>query len=197
MHPTGVTSAAWVIAAAPSKAPFYVAGGLLACWAVALAVAGITHPGFPGSERRARAVMGATAVLVLTTMAMAVATASNEAPAKHEQATAPAPAAGGGAAGGGGASHALKLAADPSGKLAFDRKQASAGAGQVSVDFTNRSPVPHNVTFERGTKVLAATKTITASTATVTANLPRGTYVYFCSVDAHRQGGMQGTLTVR
>jgi plastocyanin len=191
MHPTGVASAAWVIAAAPSKAPFYVAGGLLACWAVALALGGITRPGFPGSDRGARAVMGVTAVLVLTTLAMAVVTGSTETPEKRAQASTPR------AGGGGVASPALKLAADPSGKLAFDRKQATAGAGKVTVDFTNRSPVPHNLTIARGTKVLAATKTITASTATATANLPRGTYVYFCSVDAHRQGGMQGTLTVR
>ena len=192
MHPTGVASAAWVIAAAPSKAPFYVAGGLLACWAVGLAAAGITHPGFPGSEGRARFVMGASAVLVLTTMATAVLTAGDEEPSAHEGA-APSPSAGAGGA----PSHALALAADPSGTPAFDRKQASVAAGKVTIDLTNRSPAAHNVTVARGAKVLAATKTITRSTASTTVSLTPGRYVYFCSVDAHRQAGMEGTLTVR
>ena len=53
MHPIGVASAAWVFASAPSRVPFYVAGGLLACWAVVLSATGLTHPDFPGSARRA------------------------------------------------------------------------------------------------------------------------------------------------
>jgi plastocyanin len=188
MHPTGVASAALVFAAAPSKVPFYIAGGLLAAWAVALAAVGITHPEFPGSEGRARLVMGATAALVVTTMAMGVVTAGKETTA--EAGPAPAPPAGAGA-------HALKLAAVPSGQLAFDRKQATVAAGKVAIDFTNSSPVPHNVTIERGGKAVTATRTIQSGTASTTATLPAGSYVFYCSVDAHRQGGMQGTLTVR
>jgi hypothetical protein len=46
MHPTDVASAAWVFASAPSKIRFYVAGGLLACWAVIVAATGIAHPDF-------------------------------------------------------------------------------------------------------------------------------------------------------
>jgi plastocyanin len=184
MHATGVAGAAWVIAAT-SRVPFYVAGGLLACWAVTLAARGITHPGFPGSEGRARFVMGASAVLVVTTMATAVLTASNEAPSAESTAHPSAP------------THALHLAANPSGQLAYDRKQATVAAGKVTVDFSNRSPVAHNVTIARGGKVLVATRTITSSTATTSVDLPPGSYVYFCSVDAHRQAGMQGTLTVR
>ena len=186
MHPTGVATAAWVIAAT-SRVPFYVAGGLLACWAVTLAARGITHPGFPGSEGGARFVMGASAVLVVTTMATAVLTASKETTSAESTGGRPPPTA----------SHALRLAADPSGQLAYDRKQATVAAGKVSVDFTNRSPAAHNVTIARGGKVLAATRTITSSTATTSVDLPPGSYVYFCSVDAHRQLGMQGTLTVR
>jgi plastocyanin len=44
---------------------------------------------------------------------------------------------------------------------------------------------------------VASTKTLKGATTTGTANLSPGDYVYFCSVDAHRQAGMQGTLTVR
>jgi hypothetical protein len=34
-------------AAEPSKVPFYLLGGVLAVWAVALAGVGLTHPKFP------------------------------------------------------------------------------------------------------------------------------------------------------
>ena len=58
-------SALAVFAAAPSKTPFYIAGGALALWAVALGVYGITHPGFPGSKTGGRrGVIGASALLV-------------------------------------------------------------------------------------------------------------------------------------
>jgi plastocyanin len=182
MHAMGVASAAWVFAAAPSKFPFYVSGGVLACGAVALAAFGITHPDFPGSDGRARLVMAATALLVVATMTTGVVTAG------RETAEAGAPAA---------STHTLRIAADPSGRLAFDRRQAAVDAGRVRIDFTNRAPVAHDVTIARGTKVVVATKPIQGASATVTADLARGTYVFFCSVDGHRQAGMQGTLSVR
>lgn len=43
-----------MFAAAPSKVPYYIVGGLLAAWAVLLAVWGISHIEFPGSHGRAR-----------------------------------------------------------------------------------------------------------------------------------------------
>jgi azurin len=53
------------------------------------------------------------------------------------------------------------------------------------------------VTIAKGAKVLAQTKTISGGSATTTANLAHGEYVFYCSVDAHRAAGMQGTLTVK
>jgi plastocyanin len=61
----------------------------------------------------------------------------------------------------------------------------------------NRSPVAHNVTIAQGSKTIAATKTIQGGTATTTATLGPGEYAFYCSVDAHRQAGMEGTLTVK
>jgi hypothetical protein len=78
MHPTGVASAAWVFAAAPSKVPFYLAGGLLAGWAVLLGATGLRYPEFPGSAGRARLVMLTTGLLVAATLTAAVVTAGKE-----------------------------------------------------------------------------------------------------------------------
>jgi plastocyanin len=182
MHPTGVAIAAWVFASAPSKVPFYVAGGSLAGWAVLLGVTGLTHPDFPGSATRARLVMLTTAVLVAATTTAAVVTAGEE--GEGESA---------GPAGPG----ALQLAADPAGKPSYDKKRATARTGRFEIRLVNESSVGHNVTIAKGAKVVARTKTIQRASTTATANLPRGDYVFFCSVDAHRQAGMQGTLTVR
>jgi plastocyanin len=94
-----------------------------------------------------------------------------------------------------GASSSIKLAADPSGKLAFDTKTLTAKAGKVTIHFTNASSVPHAVDLE-GQGVDKETKVITKGAATLTAKLAPGKYEFFCPVDGHRMAGMQGTLTV-
>jgi hypothetical protein len=58
-----------------SKTGFYVAGGVLAAWAVLIGVIGVTRPAFPHGEAGGRVVMGITFVLMAATMAAAVATA--------------------------------------------------------------------------------------------------------------------------
>jgi plastocyanin len=97
-----------------------------------------------------------------------------------------------------GAAGALKIAADPSGALKFDVSSLTAKAGTVTIDFTNKAPVPHNVQIERpGGSKLGGTSTITGSSTKATVTLKPGTYTFYCSVDAHRQAGMQGKLTVK
>lgn len=188
MHPTDVANAAWVFAAAPSKVPFYVAGGVLAGWAVLLGAFGITHPDFPGSAALSRLVMLTSAVLVAAAVTTAVTTAGESGPSEGEAAQATGSAA---------ATTALNLSANPTGQLAFDKKQATVRSGRFAIRLVNESSLPHNVTIAKGAKVLAQTKTVTGGTATSTANLPPGSYVFYCSVDAHRAAGMQGTLTVK
>jgi len=94
---------------------------------------------------------------------------------------------------GGGSS--IKLAADPGGALAFDKKTLTAKAGNVTIDFTNDSSTPHAVEIE-GHGVEKETKVFTKGSATLTAKLKPGKYEFYCPVDGHRQAGMEGTLTV-
>jgi plastocyanin len=100
------------------------------------------------------------------------------------------------AAGAGGASTTLQLEASPT-ELAFNTTQLSAKAGKVTIDFTNPSPIPHDVVIEQNGKELAGTEEITESKASASANLKPGTYTFFCSVPGHRQAGMEGTLVVK
>src|SRR4051794_8465678 len=58
---------------------------------------------------------------------------------------------GGGGGGGGtasGGSSTVDISADPSGALKYEETSASASAGKVTVNFTNDSSTPHNVTIE-------------------------------------------------
>jgi hypothetical protein len=59
---------------AASETPFYLAGGLLVAFAVAIAALGITRHDFPSSSGAARGVVALCAALVLATMATAVLT---------------------------------------------------------------------------------------------------------------------------
>jgi plastocyanin len=188
MHPSSVATAAWVFASAPSKVPFYLAGGVLAGWAVLLGAFGITHPDFPGSARRSRLIMLTSALLVAATVTTAVTTAGEEGATEGAAARPTGSAA---------PTRALNLSADPTGRLAYDKKQATVRAGRFPIRLVNNSSLPHNVTIAKGAKVLAQTKTITGGSATTAANVAPGDYIFYCSVDAHRAGGMQGTLTVK
>ena len=100
-----------------------------------------------------------------------------------------------GGGGGGGGSSTVKISADPSGALKYEQTDVSATAGSITIDFTNMSSLPHDVTIE-GNGASGATDTITDSTTSTTVDLEPGTYTFFCSVDGHRAAGMEGTLTV-
>jgi len=91
----------------------------------------------------------------------------------------------------------LTQAADPSGALKFTQSSLTAKAGKVTINFSNSSMVPHNLTIEQGSSVVGATPTFAGGSKTLSVTLKPGTYTFFCSVDGHRAAGMQGTLTVQ
>jgi plastocyanin len=142
----------------------------------------------------------ALAVLVLASVALVACggssssdtTSSGESGGGAEK---PAEEAGGGAEAGG----SIVQIASPSGtELAYTTKEASAKAGQVSIEFENPQELQHDVTVEDSSgKVLGETELVSEGTATATVNLKPGTYTFFCSVPGHREAGMEGTLTVK
>jgi uncharacterized cupredoxin-like copper-binding protein len=99
----------------------------------------------------------------------------------------------GGAAAGG--SSSVALSAPASGALQFDTKSINAKAGKVTINFSNPSQVPHAVEVE-GNGVEKKTTTVTNGKATLTVDLKKGKYEFYCPVDGHRAAGMEGTLTV-
>jgi plastocyanin len=101
-----------------------------------------------------------------------------------------------GGGGGGGAAQTLKLSADPSGALKFDKSSLTAKAGKVTITLDNPSSIPHAVEIE-GHGVEEESGTIgEGETTKVTANVKPGKYEYYCPVGSHKQT-MNGTLTVQ
>jgi hypothetical protein len=58
----------------PSKTPFYIAGGILALWAVLLGFIGLRSESFPATKGAARGVMAISGLLVVVALAAALIT---------------------------------------------------------------------------------------------------------------------------
>jgi plastocyanin len=171
---------------------FHVVGGLLAIWAVTVGIMGIRIEGFPRSARAATLVGVISVLLALGAVGSAIGVGISEED-KGEKAEKPAAEA---PPGGGAAGQTLQLAADPSGQLKFDKSSLQAKAGKVTIDMKNPSPVPHDISIEGGGVDQHGKQVKGGGTSTVSADLKPGSYTFYCSVDAHRQGGMKGTLKV-
>ena len=103
--------------------------------------------------------------------------------------------AGGGGGGGGGST--IQVSADPNGALKFEQTSLEATAGEVTIDFTNDSSIPHDVKIEGNGVEGEGTDQVTGDSTSASVDLEPGTYTFYCSVDGHRQAGMEGTLTVK
>ena len=91
----------------------------------------------------------------------------------------------------------LNLEADPNGALSFNKKSLAAKAGTVKIVMKNPSSLQHDVAIT-GNGVDEKGPTVSSGgTSTVSADLKPGKYTFYCSVDSHRQAGMEGTLTVK
>jgi plastocyanin len=93
--------------------------------------------------------------------------------------------------------HTVAIEADPSGQLKYTKSSLSTSAGEATIEFTNSSPLPHDVVLTNSSNaILGQTPIFQGGTKSFIVRLTPGTYTYYCSVPGHRQAGMQGTLTV-
>ena len=91
----------------------------------------------------------------------------------------------------------LDIPAVPSGALAYAFADAEASPGPLTINSVNESAVPHNIALEGGGVNEEGEVVQDGGTSTVEADVQPGEYTFFCSVPGHREGGMEGTLTVR
>ncbi len=193
---------------------FVIAGGVLAAWAVIVALLGMR--GFPRGRGGERIAIAITAVLFLGAVGSAIGdqTKVGERHGPHAEEHAepkkgePASAAEPGAEAGQGSDDEgeqdnsgeqtnIEILADPGGALKFDRGSLEVRPGRVTLKMKNPSPVPHDVSL-RGNGLDEHGEVVEKDgESKVTAQVqPSLSYEFYCSVPGHEQGGMKGTLRV-
>jgi plastocyanin len=181
---------------------FYALGIGLVLAALLLSAVGLRSTTFPSKPLMALGVV-AFVLLVGATMAAAVINARDEqekrrAELAHEAGAAEEPAGGGAkaekAAGG---ETKLALAAPEDGTFAYDKDSLEAAAGDLTIEFDNPALVQHDVVIEHDGEEIAKSDLVSEGSTSVTAELEPGEYIYFCDVPGHREGGMEGSLTVQ
>jgi plastocyanin len=91
----------------------------------------------------------------------------------------------------------LTIPADPGGSIAYQFADAEAPAGQLTVRSPNESSTDHDIAIE-GNGVSEKGEVVkNGGVSEFEANLQAGEYTFFCTVPGHREGGMEGTLTVK
>ena len=93
----------------------------------------------------------------------------------------------------------VKLSADASGKLKFNKSKITVTHGKIAFVMANPSGSgkPHAVAVE-GHGIDKDGKTVQpGGTSKVTVTLKKGTYEFYCPVDGHEAAGMKGKITVK
>jgi uncharacterized cupredoxin-like copper-binding protein len=192
---------------------FFVIGIALVVIALTVSVIGLRYERFPRS--RLALAGGATVLVVLmaATTTSAVINAreeqkehNEEAAAEEQETETEAEEAGespqeldqqGAEETGAAGASTLDLSAPEDGTLAFDTDELDAEAGEVTINFDNPAALEHDVTLEQDGEEIAKSDLVGEDTTDVSADLEPGEYTFYCSVPGHREGGMEGTLTVR
>jgi plastocyanin len=92
---------------------------------------------------------------------------------------------------------ALDVTSPEDGSLAFEPDGLQAPAGTITLVYDNPSPVIHNINVEDAEgQTLKESEDVTDGTVEIDFEAVPGEYLYYCSIAGHREGGMEGTLTV-
>jgi mono/diheme cytochrome c family protein len=93
----------------------------------------------------------------------------------------------------------LEIDANPDGQLAYEVSSATAPAGALEIDSRNASGTPHDIALEGpdGRQLGNGPVVSNGGVSRVSVSLRPGRYTFYCTVPGHREGGMEGMLTVR
>lgn len=172
---------------------FHFLGAALALWALTVSAIGVRSESFPRTGRQTLLVGAISVLLTVGAIGSAIIEgaleedeeSSAEAAGATEEQGSPVPAG------------ALRLAADPDGKLQFDKTKLDAEAGKLTIAMRNDSAIGHDISLKGGGVDERGKVVKGGETSTVTADLKPGRYTFYCSVSGHEAGGMKGTLTVK
>jgi plastocyanin len=201
---------------------FFVFGAVLVAAALVLAFVGIRgHGSFPASRPLLIVGTAVFAAVVVGTTSFSVVNAREEQDHREAElageeavteaeggapAPAPSPAGQPPAAGGGSqqppappaAASSLDVSSPEDGSLVFEPDGLEANAGALTITYSNPSPMPHSIAVEATDgSILGETEVFASGEQELTiGDLTPGEYVFFCTVPGHREGGMEGDLTV-
>jgi plastocyanin len=82
-------------------------------------------------------------------------------------------------------------------QLAYETNAATAEPGQLTIASPNPSGTPHNIALEGGGVDEVGKVVQDGGVSEIQATVKAGEYTFYCSVPGHREGGMEGTLTVK
>jgi len=83
-------------------------------------------------------------------------------------------------------------------QLAYEMNAATAEPGDTTIRSPNPSSTPHNIAITGPGGVNEIGEVVTdGGVSEVQATLRPGEYEFFCTVAGHREGGMEGTLSVK
>ena len=91
----------------------------------------------------------------------------------------------------------LDIPADPNGSLAYTFANATAQPGQVTIKSQNKASIDHDISIEGNGVNEQGNVVKDGGTSEVKVTLKPGQYTFYCSVPGHREGGMEGKLTVK
>jgi uncharacterized cupredoxin-like copper-binding protein len=81
--------------------------------------------------------------------------------------------------------------------LAYKFADATAPAGQVTVQSQNPQGTDHNIAIDGNGADVKGNVVASGGVSKLSIDLKPGTYSFYCSVDGHRAAGMEGKLTVK
>jgi uncharacterized cupredoxin-like copper-binding protein len=91
----------------------------------------------------------------------------------------------------------LDIPTAASGALSYDFGAAEAPPGQITIESKNDASVDHNIALEGGGIDEKGAVVKNGAVSRIEVDLKPGEYTFYCSVPGHREGGMEGKLTVQ
>jgi mono/diheme cytochrome c family protein len=91
----------------------------------------------------------------------------------------------------------LEIPADPNGALAYEFGSAEAPPGRLQIESKNDASIPHDISLEGNGVDEQGDQVQDGGVSAITVDVKVGEYTFYCSVAGHREGGMEGKLTVK
>jgi uncharacterized cupredoxin-like copper-binding protein len=91
----------------------------------------------------------------------------------------------------------LDIPTDPNGALAYQFASAEAPAGPLKIVSVNDASIPHDIALQGNGVDDKGAVVQDGGTSEFSLDIKPGEYTFFCTVPGHREGGMEGKLTVK